>query len=132
MSDNLLYPARGRNGQERCIIEGSFAPQGVGVPTQPTGEATYCVITRSGVGVYLFTFPQKYARLIAPEFTVQLNAAAASLIVISGAVAVSTTKTFSITHLQESAGTFAAAEIAANANNRIYYRLTLAETTNTP
>ena len=120
-------------GKYRKSLIGSFAPQGTGAPTQPTDETDYVVITRTGVGVYLFTLVEKHVKLAGiPIFGFQLNTAVPTIGIVTGATAVGSTKTFSVTFMQESAGSFAAADIAANANNRIGYEIEFSDTGLTP
>lgn len=111
---------------------GTWLPQGAGAPLQPTGEAAQiAVITRTGVGVYLFTFRDKFPRLAAWTFGHQLVAAVATTIGITG-VYNAAAGTLSVTVMQESAGTFAAADIAANAANILSYEFTFVDAQVTP
>lgn len=120
-------------GKYRKSLIGSFAPQGTGAPTQPTDETDYVVITRTGVGTYRFTMVEKHVKLAGvPVFGVQLNTATATVVIVTGATTVGTTKLIDITIMQEGGGTFAAADIAANANNRIGYEIEFSDTALTP
>lgn len=131
MAEILFFPGALRSGSNRRTVSGSFAPQGSSAPTQPTGQTNAVVVTRTGTGVYLFTFARPFNRLIYANFTPQLNTAAAGMFIITGTVDTQTAKTISVTYMQESAGTFAAADIAANANNRVYYEFEFSDNSST-
>lgn len=133
MAKSLYHPGEEISGVGyRKVVKGSWAPNGTSQPTQPTGETQYVTITRTGVGVFLFTFVDTYNRLIDATFSKQLNAAAAGDFTITGAVDTQTARTLSVTYMQESAGTYAAADVAQNANNRFFYEFTFCDTQATP
>ena len=114
-------------GREKVDLDISFQPNGTGAVdnTQNKGQ-TQATVTRTGVGVFNVVLKDGYADLDSIAFGVRLNAAVATLVVVTGAVDVNVTKTFTITVMQESAGTFAAADIANNANAWICIKGTLA------
>lgn len=101
--------------------EGSFAPAGTGAPTAVKGKAF--TVARTGVGVFVVTLADKYAELIRGSASLQLNALADTDVIL-GAIDVVSAKT--VTILVKTAGV--AADIAANANNRIHFSLTLRNT----
>jgi hypothetical protein len=117
-------------GKRRVKLDFTIVPNGTSTPTI-VGDTQKAVqsISRQGVGTYTITLKDSYKTLIAVQFGFQLNAAAATLAVVTGATDVVTAKTIPFTILQESAGTFAAADIAANANNRIGVSITLSDST---
>lgn len=114
-------------GREKIDLDLSFQPNGTGAVdnTQNKGQ-TQANLTRTGVGVFLVTLKDAYVDLDSITFGFRLNAAVATLAMVTGAVDVKVAKTFTITVMQESAGSFAAADIANNANNWITIKGTLA------
>jgi hypothetical protein len=103
-------------GQGRVDIDGSFAPAGTGAVTSVNGAGFS--VARTGVGVFEITFVDKYVELVAANATVQLNALADTDAVIGPWTA--STKKLQI--FVKTAGV--AADIAANANNRIHFQVT--------
>lgn len=107
-------------GKEYTLVEGSFAPQGTGAPI--TVRGTGFTVARSGVGVFVLTFAEIYTEM--PKFVSkpQLAAFADTDTVegpfAQGSGAVLTTQTIFV----KTAGV--AADIAANANNRVNFSAT--------
>jgi hypothetical protein len=97
-------------------LSGSFAPAGTGAPTASKGAGF--TATRTGVGAFLLTFDQPYNHLVAATGNLQLAAAADSVVQFGNYDA--TAKTLVVRVL--TAGV--AADVAADANNRIHFDLT--------
>lgn len=97
--------------------KGSFAPNGTGAVSQASikgkGVAT---IARTGVGTFLITFSDSFRDMFAGTATLQLNAVAGQMVQL-GAFSQSA-KTLVVRVVDTAAGT--AADVAANANNRIH------------
>lgn len=116
------------------LLEGYFLPNGVSAPTfTPAGTAAgapggfghgVVSIVRTGVGTYTLTMDAAYPYLIWWDFQVMLGTAAATMVQVNTET-VNSTKTVTFTILAESAGTFAAADIASGPNNRIAFKLSL-------
>lgn len=108
-------------GREKKIIAGSFCPNGAGAVDNTQNTGMGFTVARTGVGVFTFTLTDKYVALDAASWEVQLNVAA-EVDIVRGATDVSGAKTIVITAMTSGA----AADIAANANNRIGFVLYLA------
>lgn len=102
--------------RETVLIAGSFAPAGTGAPTAVQGKGF--TVARTGVGTFLVTFADKYAALAAATGTLQLAALADSVIQFGSYDA--SAKTLVVRVL--TAGV--AADVAADANNRVHFDLT--------
>jgi uncharacterized protein with beta-barrel porin domain len=98
--------------REQIEVPVSFAPAGGGAPTAIQG-AGIASVARTAAGTFLVTFKDKFMQLVSATGTIQLNAAGDSDVQI-GAVDLSA-KTAVVRTM--TAG--AAADIAANANNRV-------------
>jgi hypothetical protein len=112
------------HGQQGLVkIEGSFAPNGSSALVSTSTKGKAFTVARTGVGVFVVTLNDKYAELISTRCGVQLSALA-DTDVLFGPIDVISAKT--VTILVKTAGV--AADIAANANNRIHFSLTLRNT----
>lgn len=96
-------------------ILGSFAPNGAGAVDNTSNQGTGFTVARTGVGVFEITFNDKTGDLVAPIAGLQLNALANTDIQF-GAYDKATRK---LIVRVKTAGV--AADIAANANNRIAF-----------
>lgn len=101
--------------RELVKVLGSFAPAAAGAVTTVKGKGF--TVARTGVGAFLVTFADKYNELVSGRASLQLNALA-DTDVIMGAYDASA-KTLVL--LVKTAGV--AADIAANANNRIHFEI---------
>lgn len=127
MADRQFYNPKCQ-GNKHVILSFQLVPNGTSTPTLGEGAASYVrSVARTGVGVYTVTLSDKYAALVSAQVTYQLNAAAATLGIVTGAAngGVVAGTAVTLTTMTEAAGTFAAADIAANANNRIHVQLVL-------
>lgn len=112
--------------REPVVIEGSFAPNGAGAVDNTSNEGVGFSVARSGVGVFTVTFKETFFALISHQLGLQLNALADSdlqlgAVSLSGKTAVINVKTAGV-----------AADIAANANNRIHFKFTFRNNTVKP
>ncbi len=125
MADRTLYPIKGVVGPGRVLVTFGIAPNGVSTPTivEDYGDAVASV-TRTGVGVYAIVLKDTWLALASISTQLQLSAAANSMVQVTGAPTMTTTKTITTTIL--TAG--AAADIAANAANVIFFTLVMRET----
>lgn len=96
-------------------IMGSFAPNGAGAVDNTSNQGTGFTVARTGVGVFEITFADKTGDLVAALSGLQLNALADTDILF-GAYTKATKK---LVVNVKTAGV--AADIAANANNRISF-----------
>lgn len=112
----------------RRIVHGTWLPQGTSAPFQPKGEAAQnVVITRTGVGVYLFTFRDQFKRLASWNFGYQLGTAVATTLGITGTYD-PIARTLSVTVFQAGAPV----DIAAAVNNILSYEFTFVDAEVTP
>lgn len=109
---------------ELVDVVGSFATAGAGAPTDVRGRGFK--VARQGVGSYTITLLDRYASLVAATGNMQLAAPLARSVVFDDEV-IGTTAPCSI-RLQVVDKTDAAVETAANANNRVHFRLSLCNT----
>jgi hypothetical protein len=117
-----LFPMRSGH-PETVSLMGSFAPNGAGAVDQSSIEGPIGSVTRSGVGVFDIVFADSHPGLLAAAATLQLNALADSDVQF-GAYDAANKK---ITVRVKTAGV--AADIAANANNRIHLVFHFRDTT---
>ena len=106
------------------MLGGSFAPAGSSAPTSPKG-AGYTV-ARTGTGTYTLTLSKRYVDILSVTATAQCNSAA-GFSVEAGAVSVSG-KTVVLRTLVSGA----AADVSANANNRVNFYLHLKDSSARP
>lgn len=118
------YPIRSLNTND-VLIEGSFAPAGAGTPTAVKGRG-YTVV-RTSQGLYTITLADKFVELQCGKVSLQLAAAAARSVQI-GAVDVSSAQTVQVRVID---GAGAVQDVAADANNRVHFSLTLTQRSNT-
>lgn len=123
MAYKTHYPVKSR-GRERVTIEGSFAPAGTGAVTSVKG--TGFTVARTDVGEFTVTLDEAFADYDAAWCSLQLNAPGDQIAHIKGAIDVVTAKTFKIGVWDISDA--AAADIAANANNRVHFGITVKNT----
>lgn len=104
-------------GREYVVIAGSFAPAGSGAPTAPEGKGF--TVARTGTGIFLVTLDAGlvFPALVSGSTDLQLANAADSMAQL-GTVDLAA-RTVVIRTL--TAGS--AADISANANNRIHFAL---------
>ena len=107
-------------GKKQVDVEGSFAPAGTGAVTAVKGSGF--TVVRTDVGLFTVTLDQSYYSLVSATATPQL-AAAADMAIQCGAYDAAA-KTLVIRSVVADTET----DIAANANNRINFRLTFSET----
>jgi hypothetical protein len=110
------------SGNGARIVTFQVLPNGTSTPTiGENPDKVLASVSRSGVGVYVLTLNDKFLALRSVHCQVQLNAAANTMVQVTGATTVATTKQITITIL--TAG--AAADIAANANNILHFTAVL-------
>lgn len=115
MASRSVFPVKSL-GRELHQVVGSFAPAGTGAVTSVKGKGF--TVSRTGVGVFLITFQDAWADLVSGRASVQLNALADTDAILGPYVAASKTLNIFI----KTAGV--AADIAANANNRVHFEIT--------
>lgn len=112
------------------VIGGSFAPNGASAVSATSRKGMGWSVARTGTGQFTITFNDKFVDLVSAIATLQLNAAAASVVQVGAWD--SSAKTLILTVLTESAGALAAADVAANANNRIHFEVKFSNTSIVP
>ena len=110
--------------RETKLIVGSFAPAGAGALTDAKGDGW--TAARSGVGTYLVTFTHNWKDMLGAIATLQLASAADSKLQVGTYDA--TARTLVIRNIT----TASAAEIAADANNRVNFAVLFKRTSTTP
>lgn len=116
-------------GGRRRMVEGRFFPQGTGQPTQGSGQGQFTV-TRSGVGTFLITFAEKYARLSSYECAIQHTTA----VDLKGQFGdfTAATATTPATIVFRLVAVAAATDMAANANSSVAVKFIFAEGASDP
>ncbi len=104
-------------------IEGSFAPNGSSALVASSTFGKGFSVAYTSTGLFTITLTDKYKKMIAANLTAQLSAAADIKLQL-GTVDVVTAKTIQIRSLAVATLT----DIAANANNRVHFSLTLQNT----
>lgn len=117
MANRIFYPLNGRN-VGTVHVGGSFDTNGGSSPASPLGGGF--TVARTGTGTYTLTLTDSYYRLVGFGLTAQCNSAG-GFQVDMGAADVTTARTIVIRTLV--AGV--AADVAANANNRVHFNLFL-------
>lgn len=112
--------------REPIDIEGSFAPNGVGAVDAASNEGLGFSVARTGVGVFVITFKEKFQSLIALSCNLQLSALADTDVQFGAMDLSAKTLTLRV----KTAGV--AADIAANAANRIHFCATFRNNTVKP
>lgn len=114
MASRQFHTVQSANPEVK-VIEGSFAPAGTGAPTDVNGKGF--TVARTGVGTYLITLANKYAKFLSGTATMQL-ATGADIVPQLGTYSASA-RTL-VLRLQAAA---VATEVAADANNRVHFTL---------
>ena len=122
MADLIFYDVQALNPHVK-IIAGSFKPNGSSAVANTDNTGTGFTVARSGTGSFTVTLDAKYPGLLSGQCSLALNAVADSKVQF-GAIDVASAKTVVINVIT----TASAADIAANANNRIHFCLMLRNT----
>lgn len=125
MANRTHYPLRGVGGPGKVLVTFGIAPNGTDAPTIVEDYGNYVAsVSRTGTGVYAIVLQDTWLALASIQTQLQLSAAADSVVQVTGAPTVTTTKTITTTIL--TAGS--AADIAANAANVIFFTCIFRET----
>jgi len=122
MASKTFYDVQAVNPHVK-ILAGSFTTNSSSNPVATNNTGAGWSVARSGTGELTVTLEDSYPGLISAQVSLALNAAADSKCQF-GAIDVTTAKTVVIRTIT---GT-AAADIAANANNRVHFCLILRNT----
>lgn len=122
MAEKIFYDVQSANPHVK-IIAGSFAPNGSSAVDATSNQGTGWTVARGGTGSFTVTLDSKYPGIVSATATLALNAVADSKLQL-GAIDVSSAKTVVINNITGAT----AADIAANANNRIHFCLVLRNT----
>ncbi|TXH41493.1 MAG: hypothetical protein E6Q97_37470 [Desulfurellales bacterium] len=119
MANKTFYGVKSR-GRERVDICGSFAPNGSSAVSSASVKGAGFTVVRDSAGLFKVTLEETFPNYDCVLVTLQENSAATTNFVkLQGAVDLSTNKTFYIANAP--GGTLT--DIAANANNRIHFRV---------
>lgn len=112
-------------GLNDVVISGAFAPNGTSAPTLLSTKRHFTV-ARTGVGLYTVTFDDKFFAYVSRSLSVGTSDSTPTLVQF-GAWTPSA-KTLVIKTFRESAGTFALADLATNADNVVSFSVTFTNT----
>ena len=110
------------------IVAGSFAPNGSSAISASSRLGRGFSVARTSAGLFTITFSDKYNQLL--SFVSSLQEATAGDQVLVNGVYTAASKTITITNWDISDA--AAADIAANANNRIHFVAVFQDSAVTP
>jgi hypothetical protein len=119
----INYPVKSPQRELSCVA-GSFAPNGSSAVAATSNRGTGFTVARTGTGQFTVTFTaEHYYQLVSATATLQLASAADTFLVVGTYTAPTATAngTLVITAMDNSAGTISAADVSANANNRINF-----------
>lgn len=119
MSNRTFHPPRAI-APETVLLAGNFDTNGASSPASPVGKGY--TVARTGTGTYTVTLTDNYPQLLAAEVSAQCNTAAGFQVEF-GAISLPNTAGPTLVIRTLVAG--AAADVAANANNRVHFRLAL-------
>ena len=122
MAEKIFFDVQALNPHVKVIC-GSFCPNGSSAVDNDSNTGTGFTVARGGTGSFTVTLDAKYPGLLSGQCSLALNAAADSKVQF-GAIDVASAKTVIINVIT----TASAADIAANANNRIHFCLFLRNT----
>ena len=122
MAEKIFYDVQALNPHVK-IIAGSFCPNGSSAVDNDSNTGTGFTVARSGTGSFTVTLDAIYPGLLSAQCSIALTAVADSKVQF-GAIDVASGKTVVINVVT----TASAADIAANANNRIHFCLFLRNT----
>ena len=127
MAYKTAFPLKGHRNSGVVVFSGSFKPNAGSAVDNTANTGAGFTVAYTGVGIFTITLDDSYVRCLSATATVSLSAVA-NTFVQWGAIDVTTAKTLVINVL--TAGV--AANIAANAANRIHFSLVLQDTSVTP
>tara|TARA_R100000458_G_C8268057_1_gene242919 strand:- start:1699 stop:2079 length:381 start_codon:yes stop_codon:yes gene_type:complete len=122
MAEKIFFDVQALNPHVKMIC-GSFCPNGSSAVDNDSNTGTGFTVARGGTGSFTVTLDAKYPGLLSGQCSLALNAVADSKVQF-GAIDVASAKTVVINVIT----TASAADIAANANNRIHFCLFLRNT----
>lgn len=114
--------------RDLVLIPGSFAPNGSGAVSATSRKGLGWSVARTSAGLFTVTFTDKYAELIAFNPTLQLATPGDQTVHAGVYVAASKTITINVWDASDAA----AADIAADANNRINFLAVFRNSSATP
>ena len=122
MAEKIFFDMQALNPHVK-IICGSFKPNGSSAVDNDSNTGAGWTVARSGTGIFTVTLGDTYPGILSATCSVALNAVADTKVQF-GAIDVASAKTLVINVIT----TASAADIAANANNRIHFCLVLRNT----
>ena len=122
MAEKIFFDVQALNPHVK-IVCGSFKPNGSSAVDNTANTGTGWTVARGGTGIFTVTLGDKYPGILSATCSLALNAVADSKVQF-GAIDVASAKTLVINVIT----TASAADIAANANNRIHFTLILRNT----
>lgn len=128
IADGNLYPARSYQ-REAVHFSFRFKPNGSSAVSASSQVGCKGVkVTRTGAGVFQINLGKKYPKLVSAQFTLLRSAAAPGHCFQVTSNTVATNGKLSVTYVENNAGTFGAADLAAHANCHIACHIVVANT----
>lgn len=122
----INYPVMSPN-HDTVEVNGSFAPQAAGNPITIFGGAEFAVVRNGTAGEWKLTFTEAFAQLLDAQMTIQM--AAATDLTPQIATFTAATPGVAATLLLRALAAATPTDIAANANNRVHFKITFRTTT---
>ena len=122
MAEKIFFDMQALNPHVK-IIAGSFKPNGSSAVDNTANTGAGWTVARGGVGIFTVTLGDTYPGILSATCSVALSAVADTKVQF-GAIDVASAKTLVINVIT----TASAADIAANAANRIHFCLVLRNT----
>tara|TARA_R110000751_G_scaffold149908_1_gene254840 strand:+ start:215 stop:595 length:381 start_codon:yes stop_codon:yes gene_type:complete len=122
MAEKIFFGVQALNPSVK-IVCGSFKPNGSSAVDNTANTGTGWTVARGGVGIFTVTLGDKYPAVLSATCSVALSAVADTLVQF-GAIDVASAKTLVVNVITGGS----AADIAANAANRIHFCLLLRNT----
>jgi hypothetical protein len=121
--------ARLRTG---VMISGSFAPNGTSQPVAASNKGIGWSVSRTGVGTFVVTLDDSYNEIVEAQATLQLSAPAAQGAQLGPITAPAGATRGAVTIVTANTSTGAAADVAANAANRVHFQILCRDGLNKP
>jgi hypothetical protein len=121
--------ARLRTG---VLISGSFAPNGTSALVAASTKGVGFTAARTGVGTFVVTLDDAYNEIVEAQATLQLSTPAAQMAQLGPVTAPAGATRGAVTIVVANSSTGAAADVSANANNRVHFQILCRDGLNKP
>jgi len=118
MANRAYHQSRGSLDVGEVRVQGSFAPNGASAVASASYVGLGWSVARNSAGNFTITFQDDFPALISAQATLQLATTGAGQVAHFQAIDVASAKT-AVLQVYDNAGV--AADIAANAGNRIHF-----------